>query len=51
MSTPVKVRKDRLDWLAECADHGASIWCSDWLMAMEAAYGHVVMHHKAAPSF
>jgi hypothetical protein len=41
----MKVTKNGWDWLAYCGQHDDSIWCSDWMGAMEAAWGHVVMHH------
>lgn len=44
-SGPVKVGKIGLNWIAECDEHAEIIWCSDWAMALEAAYGHVAMHH------
>lgn len=40
-----RVVKDGLDWVAWCEAHGDEIWCSDWLAALEAAYGHVAMWH------
>ena len=41
----VRVRKDFLDWTAECEEHQDIVWCSDWLSALEAAYGHAAMWH------
>lgn len=42
----MKVYKDYRDWLAYCAEHDDLTWTSDWEGAMEAAWGHVMMHHR-----
>lgn len=40
-----RVWRDGLDWKAECEEHDDVTWCSDWRVALEAAYGHVAMWH------
>jgi hypothetical protein len=40
-----RVWRDGLDWKAECEEHNDVTWCSDWEVALEAAYGHVAMWH------
>lgn len=45
MSGHARVRKQGFDWLSECQRHDSITWCSDWSLALEAAYGHVAMYH------
>lgn len=40
-----RVTKDARDWMAVCEEHDEITYCSDWEMALEAAYGHVAMRH------
>lgn len=44
----VRVVKDGLDWVAWCEGHGDEMWCMDWGLALEAAYGHAAMYHPRA---
>lgn len=40
-----RVFKDKSgDWVAECCNE--AIWCGDWRIAMEAAWGHIAMGHS-----
>lgn len=34
------------DWEMECGVHGECLTASEWAWAMEAAWGHVAMHHQ-----
>ena len=34
------------DWDVVCDSHGPISTCSDWDIAMEAAWGHIAMHHR-----
>lgn len=38
------VAEDR-DWYADCDEHNVSTCCTDWELALEAAYGHAAMAH------
>lgn len=46
------VQKVGYDWQMYCPVHDETIWCGDWQMALEAAYGHVAMYHpRLKPCF
>lgn len=42
----MRVYKDHWDWVARCSEHDDTTWTEDWGMAMEAAWGHIAMHHR-----
>ena len=45
----VRVWRSRQDWEVECAEHLGYATASDWLCAMEAAWGHIAMWHPRPP--
>ena len=49
MSVRVYRESPRGDWVFSCDLHDKGLWCGTWVDAMEAAYGHLFMHHKARP--
>ena len=44
-------RSQLADWEMECSEHvdEGRITTTDWLWAMEAAWGHIAMHHPRDP--
>lgn len=37
------------DWEMRCEEHEENVTSCGWLWAMEAAWGHIVMHHTSPP--
>jgi hypothetical protein len=49
-SCPPDERGLYADWEVECSEHTAAhATCADWTWAMEAAWGHIAMHHHRPP--